>query len=272
MTDHEVSDFQADVLDASTQQPVLVDFWAPWCGPCRQLGPVLERLASEATNWTLVKVNTDEHQAEAQRFGVRGIPSVKLFVDGTVKAEFTGVLPEHAVRKWLDEHLPSETKQRIETAKTALDDGDTEAAEAALQAVLDAEPDHAEAKVLMARALAFRDPERAHEWAASASDIADPTLLQTRESVETLTRLIALADDPAALPDGEGKDAYVAAATALAKQDFHTALERFIEVVQTNRDYDDDGARRACVALFTLLGPRHPATEAHRRTFDMALY
>ena len=269
---YEVTTFQTDVLDASHDTPVLVVFWAPWCGPCRQLGPTLEKLADEATDWTLVKVNTDEHQSEAQRFGVRGIPAVKLFVDGAVEAEFTGVRPEHAVRKWLDEHLPSESKQRIEAARAALEAGDGATAVSELEPVLASDPTHDEAKVLMARALAFDDPERAHELAAPASNIADPALLQTRESVETLARLVALADAPETLPDAPSKQAYLKGAAALAERDFDAALEHFIRVVQTNRDYDEDGARKACVALFTLLGPHHPVTKAHRRTFDMALY
>ena len=267
----EVQNFQQDVIEASREQPVLVDFWAPWCGPCRQLGPVLEKLAEAAGDWTLVKVNTDENPEPAQRYGIRGIPAVKLFHEGDVIAEFTGARPEHAVRSWLDDNLPSATKSALEQAKAALDEGDTEEAEQLLWSVLDSDADNAEAKVLLARALAFRDPQRASALAEDA-DIADPSLRQVREAVQTLTRLLRLNGSADDLPDAPGHDAYRAAIDALSEQDFDTALEHFIDVVRTNRDYDDDGARRACVALFTLLGANHPATKAHRRTFDMALY
>jgi len=123
----------------------------------------------------------------------------------------------------------------------------------------------------MARALAFKDPTRA-EALANAAEVADPTLRQTRDGVQTITRLLTLADDPSDLPENGVKDTYLNAIRALSNQDFDAALDHFIDVVRTNRDYDEDGARKACVALFTLLGEEHPATQAHRRTFDMALY
>ena len=268
---HEITDFQDDVLDASADQPVLVDFWAPWCGPCRQLSPVLESLAEAADDWTLAKVNVDDHQEAAQAYGVRGIPAVKLFVDGEAVAEFTGAKPEHAIKKWLEEHLPSEEKNRIEEARAALEAGNHAEAEQLLWPVLEDDPDHDEAQVLMARALAFKDPTRA-ETLAEAADVADPALRQTRDGVQTITRLLSLADAPSDLPEDSVKDTYLDAIQALSDQDFDTALSHFIDVVRTNRDYDDDGARKACVALFTLLGDDHPATQAHRRTFDMALY
>ncbi|ARA95192.1 MAG: thioredoxin [Bacteroidetes bacterium] len=100
--------FQKEVIDKSHEKPVLVDFWAPWCGPCRVLGPTLEKLARESGGaWRLVKVNADRHPELNLRYGIRGIPAVKLFVDGDVVAEFVGAQPEPAVRRWLDEHLPA---------------------------------------------------------------------------------------------------------------------------------------------------------------------
>lgn len=268
---YEVSDFQTEVIEASYDRPVLVDFWAPWCGPCRQLSPSLEALAEKAETWTLIKVNTDENPAESRQYGVRGIPNVKLFVDGTVEAEFTGALPRHAIQKWLDENLPNETTSRIREARQALESGDDDAAVNLLEDLVDQNGDHPEAKVIMARALAFRDPERA-KTLADAADVAEPALRQTREAVQTVTHLILLAEKHDELPDDPARESYVKGARALADRNFDTAMQHFIDAVQANRSFDDDGPRRACIAIFTLLGPDHEVTSTYRRTFDMALY
>ncbi|CAN5572701.1 tetratricopeptide repeat protein [soil metagenome] len=261
--DYEVADFQADVLQASNERPIMVDFWAPWCGPCRALGPVLERLASGAGDrWTLVKVNTDTHPQLMAHYGVRGIPAVKLFVDGAVTAEFTGALPEAAVRSWLDEHIPSPERALLEEARRRLADGEREAAREMAEALLDS-PVGDEARVLLARLVVLEEPERAREL---VRDHFGPIA----EAVRTVAGFLAIQD--ADLPDSQVRQDYLAARGELKGGGIDAALGHLMYVLKNDRPYHDDGARKVIVALFTLLGEQHPDVRKHRPTFNMSLY
>lgn len=107
--DKELIDFQSDVIEASKTTPVLVDFWAEWCGPCVQLSPTLEKLAEEAgDSWTLLKVNTESQPELAAEYGIRSIPNVKLFVNGEISGEFVGALPEEEIKRWLESNIPDQ--------------------------------------------------------------------------------------------------------------------------------------------------------------------
>jgi putative thioredoxin len=262
--------FEQEVLAKSQSQPVLVDFWAPWCGPCRVLGPVLDRLAEQAEGrWLLVKVNTDEHPGLMQRYGVRGIPAVKLFVDGEVVDEFTGALPEYAVKQWLEKALPSEAKKKYAAAVMATDEGDEALAQRLLREALADDPALPEAKALLARLVVFEDPEEAEALAESAA-FAGPVALQVRDAIKTIVRLEHLV--PESIESEPAGDTYLAGIEALRSRDFDTALARLIETIGRNRYIDDDGPRKACVAVFTLLGESHPIVRKHRRAFDMSLW
>ena len=119
---HEITDFTTDVLERSNSIPVLVDFWAAWCGPCRTLGPVLERLAEkQAGRWVLAKVDTEKFPQIAAQYGVRGIPNVKLFIKGKVVDEFTGALPERAVEQWLAKAVPGPHHAAQKSTRTGME-------------------------------------------------------------------------------------------------------------------------------------------------------
>lgn len=265
----EVQSFEEEVIEVSYKKPVVVDFWAPWCGPCRVLGPVIEKLAGEQSDlWDLVKVNSDDHPEISTRFEIKGIPAVKMFVGGVVVDEFTGSLPEPAIRQWLEKALPSEAKNLLREAEHLLDAGDRVAAGELLDRVLESEPANPTAAGLRAGLLAFSDPARALLLAQTAMT-GEPRVVQIAGAVKTLSELLQKND----LDNSqEGSQEYAAAVKALQEDRLNDAFPLLIEVLKKNRYLHDDAARKLGVSVFTVLGPGHPVTRAYRRTFDMWLY
>lgn len=259
-------DFTKDVIERSRRVPVVVDFWAPWCGPCRFLGPVIEELAGEAGDrWELVKINTDENPDLMNRYQIRGIPAVKLFVNGDVKAEFAGALPKHQILQWLDEHLPDERKERLEEIKRRLKGGDN-SAQKDLQELVDEHPDLEEARVLFASQTVLQDPEMALDLVSNIKP-GNP-LFDQAESIRNLAALF----DCKFNENEKLADKLERARTDLKQNNMGSGLQRLIEAVSIDKHYCDDLPRKASIALFNILGPDHELTKKYRRQFDMALY
>ncbi|MBL0177499.1 MAG: thioredoxin [Ignavibacteria bacterium] len=267
----DVADFQTEVLDLSREMPVLVDFWAEWCGPCRTLGPILEKIADENEgSWALAKVDTERFPDISVQYGVRSIPNVKLFIDGKVADEFTGALPERAVRQWIEKAIPAKPAHNpeLEQAELHLAQGDIDAAERLLGSVIAADPANTKARVLLAQIFLADDPAKAAELVAAiepGSEYDDMVF-----AIRTIADL--LRKDPNALPDAPVKDAYVAALGQLDAGDFDAALLSFIDVIRRDRYYDDDNSRKGCIAIFKLLGEEHEISLAHRKDFNRSLY
>ena len=266
----DVHDFEAEVVQRSHQIPVLVDFWAEWCAPCRMLSPVLERLAGQSVGeWVLAKVDTEELPSVAAQHEIRSIPNVKLFHQGKVIGEFVGVLPERQVTQWLKKNLPSRNQSKLDEANTLIAEGMSDQAQPLLEAVVEAEPGNQQASVLLARTYLFRNPARAEQL---AQQVDDPQYSEISDAKRTLARLITLENGHGQLAESPARQGYLAAIADLRSQRFEAALDKFIGLIRTDRYYDDDGSRKACIAIFKFLGEEHPTTLKYRRDFSSALY
>lgn len=267
---YDVSDFQKEVIERSYTTPVLVDFWADWCGPCKIVGPILERLAAQSEGrWALAKVDTEQLIDVAQEYGIQSIPNVKLFVDGGVVNEFVGALPEYQVQRWLQAAIPGKHQKQLEQAEALVAAGESAQARDLLNQILSAEPENVAVRVLLARSLVFDEPERA---ASLVENIDEPKYSEYLDAVRTFARLHHFSHHTDQLPNGKGREMYERAINSLAARNFDAALAQLIKVIREDRYYDEDGSRKACIALFKLLGEGHPLTLKHRREFSSALY
>ena len=269
-----VENFQSVVLENSMNQPVLVDFWADWCQPCQTLMPMLAKLADEyAGKFILAKVNSDEQQELAAHFGIKSLPTMKLFVNGQMVDERMGVLPEPEIRAFIDQYIVSESDQVLQSAMLAQQQGDTEGALALMNQALAEDPENGDLKIKIAQTVAANgDTESAIALleSLSAEDQDKEEAVKLRAEINLTQQLSGLppiaeidqllADDPDNLDALHNKSHYLT-----AQGDVEAAMDCLLQIMRVDRSYEDDAGRKGLLAIFDMLGPEDPSVQKYRR-------
>lgn len=279
-TDTTLQTFQADVIDASMQVPVLVDFWAPWCGPCKTLGPMLEKLEQAyGGRFKLVKVDTDAQQQLAQHFRIRSIPTVYAFVNGQPVDQFQGAQPEGRLREFIDRLMPNPSDVELDQAGAALDRGDTAAATEHVRKAIALDPSNDSARLLYAQLLlAAGDPAAAQGQIEALSPQA-----RAEPQVAGLAQQIAAAVEAARPPAPHELLARVQANPGdlqarldlaeywIEYKEWPQALAELLEIVQRDRGFHDDVGRRRMVQVFDMASAQPQLVSEWRRRLGAAL-
>ena len=259
--------FEREVIARSNDVPVVIDFWAPWCAPCRTLGPTLERLASEAKGaWVLAKVNVDENQRLATMFRVQSIPAVKAVHSGKVVDEFVGAQPESQVKLWLKRFVPEPGDSLLEAAR-ALEASDPQGAAARYRLLLGDEPQNADAMLSLGRLLPMLGEPEGVETLRQVP--AGTPFYARAQALLPLADFFAAADRPA---DEDSAARYRQAAALARSGSYAGAMDELLAIVARDRAFHDDGARKTLVGLFAALGDDDPLVPAYRRRLANTLF
>lgn len=268
--------FATEVLTESTRRPVVVDFWAPWCGPCRVLGPVIERVAAEfGEGLVLAKLNTDENQKTAMAYGIQGIPAVKAFRNGEVVAEFTGAIPEQRVRAFFQQLVPGEADRAAAEASERLRQGDVQGAEERFRAALESQPANVDALVGLAAILAGRgETSEAERLLDRAPGDRRAKALKHRIFLEGFAQRHAGEDleGEAAIDPKDPRARYRWGVMLAAREQYERALDELIESVRLDRSFAEGAARKAALAVFDILGLDSPVTRDYQRRLSSILF
>ncbi|MFQ5959056.1 MAG: thioredoxin [Alphaproteobacteria bacterium] len=282
----DANSFQADVIDASREAPVIVDFWAPWCGPCKQLGPALVKAVQAARGKVrLVKINIDENPQLAQAFRIQSIPAVYAFSQGKPVDGFAGALPESQIKSFVDRLAgktgPSPVDQALERAREALEQKDYGAASALFGQVLQHEPGNPDAVAGLARCfLAAREPQRAREVLDQAGEEhADhPEIAGVRAALTLAEQASETAGDTAGLEarvaenENDHQARFDLAMALYGAGRREAAVEHLLDIVRRDRAWNDEAARKQLLTLFEAFGPTDPLTVAARRKLSSLLF
>ena len=278
MMDVTLQNFETEVIAASMSTPVLVDFWAPWCGPCKSLGPVLEKVETAyAGRFKLVKINSDEEQQLAQAFGIKSIPTCVLLMNGQPVDGFMGALPEGQIKQFLDKHLPAEealqAQAAAQEAQQHLQAGDPHSARAALEQALATDPGNDDARFDLVKLL-IGEGELAEAAALLAPAMSRiPVPLRFEAQTQWLNALEFVTNDPR----GQWALAKFDELIGQNKRDFETrfaksrlliavgqweaAMDELLEIIMRDKKWDDEAPRKTFVALLELMTPPRPTPQ-----------
>ena len=276
-----MQNFQQLVLEKSINKPVLVDFWADWCQPCQTIMPMLAKLAEEYDGkFELAKVNADEEQELAAHFGVKSLPTMKLFFQGQLVDERMGALPESDIRAMLDKHIVSESDKFMQAAMMAYQQGQTEQALEMLNHALANDPDNAELKVTIAQMVhAQGDSESALTLLDSLDEEGSKldAAIKLRAEINLAAQLAdlpsldeieqRLAANPQDLEALQQKSRHLA-----ATGDYEGAMECLLQIMRSDRGFEDDAGRKGLLELFDMLGGEHPSVQKYRRKLFTLLH
>jgi putative thioredoxin len=274
----DASNYEPVVLRGSFEVPVLVDFWASWCQPCQMLMPLLARLAEEyGGRFILAKLNTEEQQAIAAQFGIRSIPTVKLFRNGQPVDEFMGALPEAQIRAFLDKHLPRPSDAAVAAAEQRLMAGDLAGALQQLESARAEDPDNPRIVLAIARLRAATGDFDAAEQSLTALSQEEQDGDEARQLRGELyfMRITIGAEDPGRITarlEADPRDSaarFQLAALQMQHGEVESALENLLRLMQTDRKYGDDAARKALLQAFDLLGDDPAVTRYRARMFNL---
>jgi putative thioredoxin len=268
------ADFEYEVIAYSADVPVVVDFWATWCAPCRTLGPLLEKLAEESQGgFRLARVDVDDNPNLARRFNVRSIPTVKAFQGGQIVAEFTGAQPEPRLREFLDKLTPNTTSLAMEKGLSLLDMLQPAGAEQAFREVLDDEPDNAAARLGLSRALLFQG--RGGEALDILNTITDNRVFSQVLNLKPLAQQLAeleFADPVDVLEDDPLEAAFENSLRLVRRGNLEAAMDGLLDILRQNKRFGDGAARKMIVALLELLGEKNELTPQYRKELAMVLF